>query len=278
MAYDTHICIGREGVVSCDTLPFDAVSLGQGVFETILFLKRRGVLWERHVARLAASCEALSIASAGDAERIAGCCLEVVAGMRRDAARVRLAVFGAPGTSPAAVVSIGEYVRPRESARLSIGRARRPVDDVLARHKTVSYLANLRAKGAATAAGFDDSLTIDSEGNVAETTTANIFVFSGGRIITPRTTCALPGIVRSWVLDTASDMGIDCGESDIPEGMLDSCEAAFVTNSIIGLAPVSCIDDRALAAAGHAAFGALSEAYSRLLESTAQGEAAGAGY
>lgn len=271
MAYDTHLCIGLDGRTECSALPFDAVCLGQGVFETILFLNGCAILWERHISRLAQSCEALSIASARDATRLAGYCNGAVAETHRQAARVRIAVFGATGAPPGAIVSVGEYVRTAGPLRLSVAGGRRQVGDALARHKTVNYLANIRAREAAKAAGCDDALIVDSEGNIAETTTATVFLVGNARLVTPKTTSALPGVVRAWVFEAASEMGLGCVEEDIPEAALGSFQAAFVTNSIIGLAPVSAAGGAAYETGACEAFVRLSHAYSNLLASTGGG-------
>ncbi len=126
-----------------------------------------------------------------------------------------------------------------EPATLEIAAARSQAADALVRHKTVDYLRNLTARAAARAAGASDALFLDGDGNLAETTTANFFLIDGGTLVTPREGAILPGIVRAWTLCAAGRLGIEALEGDAAPETLDECEGAFVTNSIVGLQPVS---------------------------------------
>jgi branched-subunit amino acid aminotransferase/4-amino-4-deoxychorismate lyase len=132
---------------------------------------------------------------------------------------------------------------------LAVSSRVRSASDSLTRHKTVSYLANLVIRDQARKAGCDDALIVDSEGNVAETSTANVFVGLGSRIVTPSLGCILPGIVRQWVLRAAPAADVTVEECRLPAVALSHCEYAFVTNSVVGLVGVSKIAGRPLAPA-----------------------------
>lgn len=246
-------------------LPFDSLCLANGVFETALFLEGRGALWPRHEKRLAASCEALSIASRGEAAAIMQAAARLVSAESPARARVRVTVFaGADDSGPAGVVKIAEAAAAPEGVTLLVSPLVRYAKDALAPHKTVGYLFNSLVRQRARAEGAYDAVVVDSDGNVAETSAANIFLCADGRIVTPAEGCILPGIVRGWLLESARGMSIKVEEARVSAEALSRCEAAFITNSIIGLVPVASIAGRALAdVARFEWFTRLAEAYKR---------------
>lgn len=229
--------------VEAPALPADALSLGRGVFETVLILNGRPVFPQRHARRLLSSCEALDIATPAEIRAIFNRALEIAASEDRARTRMRVAVFGDPRHAPAGIVVIRKAAEPKASVRLNIASVRRNANSLLARHKTVNYLENLLARDQAQRAGFDGALWLDADGNVAETSVANIFVQTSGGLVTPSEGCILPGIVRAWVLETARVLGIVITEAQIPAESLARAEAAFVTNAIMGLVAVSQIGD-----------------------------------
>jgi len=227
-------------------LPIDALSLGRGVFETMLVASGTIAFRDEHLSRLTASCVALGIAKADSVESLFAAAEARIGCLKPMRARMRLAVFaGNGGSEPVALVAASDAVRV-ESVSLWLSPERRAKDSLLARHKTVDYLGSLLAREEARRHGFDDALIMDTAGNIAETTTANVFFHIDGALITPRLDCILPGVVRAWVLSTAGPLGMSVGEDAVPEAALSCAHSAFVTNSVIGLVPVSRIGDRAL--------------------------------
>ena len=252
MSPDTalHAIVDSSGrpVVAGD-LPFDSLSLGRGVFETILVLSGKPVFARAHGERLAASCIELGIATGAEAACILAAGFEFAAGETPARGRLRTAVFaGADGRGPVGLLALAEASQP-EVMSLAVSSCVRSTSDSLTRHKTVSYLANLVIRDQARKAGCDDALIVDSEGNVAETSTANVFLGLGSRIATPSLGCILPGIVRQWVLEAASAADVAVEECRVTEDALSHCEYAFVTNSVVGLVGVSQIAGRNLAPA-----------------------------
>ena len=85
-------------------------------------------------------------------------------------------------------------------------------------------------------------LMLDTNGQIACADCANIFWLSGDRIFTPGLNGAvLPGTVRDAVCERFS---IDEGSYDLAS--LEAADAAVVTNSLIGVVPVTAIGERTL--------------------------------
>ncbi|MHC4712072.1 MAG: aminotransferase class IV [Planctomycetota bacterium] len=240
----TSVIDASGGDITVEVLPVDSLSLGKGVFETALVLNGKVAFATRHLARLVRSCKALNIAAEEEARAIFAVALERTAAFPEARARLRLAVFAAAGGRPAVgLVALRPAPERREPLALAVARSGRSAGSLILGHKTVDYLENSLERGAAVAAGFDDALWLDAEGNVAETTTANIFFREGGALITPPAESILPGIVRGWVLETAPSLTLEVRERHVEARTIASFEHAFVTNSIVGLAGVVCIGD-----------------------------------
>ncbi len=238
----TSVIDASGGDVAVANLPIDSLSLGKGVFETALVLNGEIAFAARHVERLVRSCKALEIAGEREARAIFAAAREKATTFPEARARLRLAVFAAAeDRPPVGLVALRPAAERREPFRLAPARSVRSARSLILRHKTVDYLENSLERGAAVAAGFDDALWLDAEGNVAETTTANIFLQKGGTLVTPPVDSILPGIVRGWVLETAPALGLEVRERHIEARTIASFEHMFVTNSIVGLAGVACI-------------------------------------
>ncbi len=105
------------------------------------------------------------------------------------------------------------------------------------------YMIMTLAKHAALADGYDDALTLDWRGRIAETTGANIFLVQNGELHTPTPDCFLDGITRRTVMELARDRGIPIVERALIPSELESADEVFVTGTAVEVTPVSEIDD-----------------------------------
>jgi branched-chain amino acid aminotransferase len=126
--------------------------------------------------------------------------------------------------------------------RLLISSVVRKAPRSLGAHvKSLNYLDSVVAKLQANAAGMGDAVMLDHLGAVAECTGANLFVIDNGRLATPTTRSALPGITRRTVLEL-----FEVEERDIWPAELYVADAAFVTGSGAGIVEVAEFDGHGL--------------------------------
>lgn len=225
--------------------------LGDGLFETMRFADGRAKDLDRHVMRLRRSAKALGLPDPVEGLDLAGLCAELVTRSQLSQAALRFTVTageGARGLVRDAApqlsrrLSCAPLATPPEGVRLHLSSIRRSPDSPAAQHKTLSYIDNVLARRQAIEVGADMGLMLDTNGQIACADCANIFWLSGDRIFTPGLNGAvLPGTVRDAVCERFS---IDEGSYDLAS--LEAADAAVVTNSLIGVVPVTAIGERTL--------------------------------
>lgn len=110
-------------------------------------------------------------------------------------------------------------------------------------HKTLAYLDHVIAHELARQQGADDAVRLDADGHAIEGATCNLFVVSGSTVVTaPADTGALPGIVRARVLALCADAGIRTTLRAPTLRELRGADELFVTSSLRGVVPVTCLD------------------------------------
>jgi branched-chain amino acid aminotransferase len=152
---------------------------------------------------------------------------------------------GVSSTLTISTMPMGAYVA-REGIRCGVSTWRRlPSVCLPARAKvTGGYANNALAKEEVEAAGFDDALMLDTQGHVAEATTANVFVFANGVLSTPPASAdILPGVTRATILEVASkELGLPTSERPILPTELRSAQEVFLTGTGVEVAPVIEVD------------------------------------
>ncbi len=96
--------------------------------------------------------------------------------------------------------------------------------------------------------GYDDAISVDSHGHVAESTVANIFLVRSGVLITPdAATDILEGITRDSLLKIAKSKGIPVEERTVDRTELYTADEVFICGSSARITPVLSIDQRSVA-------------------------------
>ncbi|MEQ9448782.1 MAG: aminotransferase class IV, partial [Rhodospirillaceae bacterium] len=109
----------------------------------------------------------------------------------------------------------------------------------LAGIKSTNVLDSILAREEAAAAGADDALLLNTEGNVAEASAANVFALIDGGLVTPPVSDgALPGIMRGEVIRLARGE-----ERTITVESLERASEIFLSNAL-GLRPVVSINGK----------------------------------
>jgi branched-subunit amino acid aminotransferase/4-amino-4-deoxychorismate lyase len=223
----------------------EGLLFGRGAWESTRTIDGTPWLWPLHLDRLRRTAELLCIdldpARLPDADRVR----EYVRGLTTQDVVVRLNVTaGRPGRPGMVWMSATPRPDPVESVRLRTCRNPVQKGQAYLTLKTFQYATRLRLGQQAMQAGFDTALLLDAEGNVLEAAHANLFVRLSDGWATPTADGGLlPGTVRHHLL-VGSPLPIR--ERTIPSARLGEVREAFVTNSNVGIVPVSRIDDRIL--------------------------------
>ncbi len=247
--------------------------LGDGVFET--FAAADGYVYRlaEHLARLRAGAAVLGIpVPAHDIERVVQAVLEAN-GLARGRAALRLTLIHGVGPrgllapvdpQPTLLLTAVATSAPPEAMTAVTATVRRNEHSPTASIKHMSYLDNVIARNEAAARGADEALMLNTAGNIAEASAANVFaVVAGGTLVTPASTeGALPGVTRRAVIELAAGLDLGVHETIVSVERLAEADEAFLTNSLIGVCPLVALDGRPIGdgAAGPATR-ALKDAY-----------------
>ena len=111
--------------------------------------------------------------------------------------------------------------------------------------KSMNYLNNILAKIEAVDAGVAEAIMLNEHGNVAECTGENLFIVTGGTIMTPPPEAGiLIGITRGVVIDIAGKLGIPLAERDIAPEQLYEADECFLTGTAAEVISVTSIDGK----------------------------------
>lgn len=251
ISHNGKIVTDNEFVVSV----FDRLYLyGDGIIEVLAGFNGQPLRVDAHVDRLYRSAELIGLSLPWSAAEIIAEITEVAGCIPEGRSYLRLSVSSGKGVgvsrtniNPQRTIicqAIAEtVVKP---IRLQAGV--RDASSFLLAAKTNNYLATIVAQQQAQKNGYDDILWINSQGQVTESSTANIFFVAenSGRLSchTPATDCGLlKGITAGWVSEILTRHNIPVLEQII---LLDHCSnfcGAFLTSTIKGVQEVSAIDN-----------------------------------
>ncbi len=258
---------------------------GDGVFEGIRVYGGMPFLLDEHLDRLAASARAIVLELPAERAEMAALCREAAQRAGLDDGYLRLVVTrgaGALGVSPhtcarasliviAAPLTLYPPERYRDGVRLITSSLRRSASDALPPQiKSLNYLTSVLASIEARRQGADEAVLLNAQGLIAECSADNLFLVSGGRVLTPAVASgALAGITRALVSRLLNEQGIECVESPLTPADAWTADELFLTGTGAEIVPVCEIDGRPLPLARpvtervRAAFAAYVEASTR---------------
>lgn len=227
--------------------------VGDGVFETIKVAGGVPFAMTRHLVRLRRSALGLGLPEP-DLEQIKAGALAVIAESGNPPlARLRVTFTGgkAPlgserGDSPAtAIVAMAEQPRPAPSVDVVTVPWPRNERGALSGLKTTSYGENVRALAYAAERGGNEAIFGNTVGQLCEGTGTNVFVVSGGRLLTPPLSSGcLAGVTRALVIEWAG-----AEEEDLPLDALANADEAFLSGTTRDVQPIRRVDGAELASA-----------------------------
>ena len=216
------------------------LTLGDGIFETLLVQQGVAVFREDHLDRMKSSAEILGIRFPEKAinEAIDGMCKNVVAlhVLRLTLTRgVTPRGLAEDSDKPYFFATIDQFDASQQFKFITLYEAqtRRNEFSTLSMMKCLSYMDNIYAAREAKAFGADEALILNTKGRLACTSIGNIFIVAGGELITPKLSeGALPGIMRHHVLQAADRLGIKTKEVMVNTRLFSHATTVFVTNSL----------------------------------------------
>lgn len=224
----------------------DGYSFGLGVFETIAVQNQIPVFPKEHLERLFHSLDRLGIKNP-QAKKVL------------TAERLRREASLCPYPKGVLKLSVSEknlffscrentYAEEqyRKGFHIRISPVLRNETSPLTYHKTLNYGDNISEKRRAHREGFDEPVFVNTQGQICEGATTNLFFVKGGKLFTPQTECGLlNGILRGYILGRYPVTQIVIRPEQVFE-----YEEIFLTNSLIGIMPVSVWNQTSLP--GHA--------------------------
>ena len=230
---------------------------GDGLFETIRVHDARPFLWEWHMMRLTDGAVSLGIALPQTTESLLGNVHELIRRNSMCESVMRIALsrgvgergYGVTGEELPTLL-ITQHSPPSNPAKplsLVSTSARVAIGDPLTKVKSANKLSSILAKRDAAAQGADDGLILNSDGNVTETSSANLFWVEGGTLHTPPVSDGvLPGVTRRLVVGLASALGQAVREESVASDRLQQADAVFVTSAATGVIAVGQVNGGAL--------------------------------
>ena len=141
----------------------------------------------------------------------------------------------------------GDYFDPKlklDGIRLDVSRWKRPAPDTIPWKSKAAglYMICTLSKHEAEKKGYSEALMLDHEGNVAESTSANIFFKDkDGNLHTPIPDSFLDGITRRTVIEIAKSKNIKVYERKILPSELPNFVGCFLTGTAAEITPVASI-------------------------------------
>ncbi len=223
-----------------------AMHYGDGHFTTMRVVNGKVVWWPLHDARLTEANRRLRIhfdAWQVVTDHVADLAMELKNGI------LKLIItrssdrrgYGSNGArSEWLVFAEAGLPEPRPALSLGIAATRLAIQPALAGLKHLNRLEQVLARDEAPLDEHDDLLMLDMEGNVACTTSANLFIGSNGQWRTPDVSRAgVAGVCRERLLAmTPVQVG------PVPLSELLAADEVFCCNAVRGVMPVRRIGDR----------------------------------
>lgn len=227
--------------------------LGDGLFETILAVNRTPLWGNMHFVRLEAAAKELGIGFERDV--LDDALSELFDDAPRDHQVLRVTLtrgsavrgLSATGGTPSLLLTLDPFEPSLmfKPVALSSTAIRRNTHSLSSRLKTLSYVDNIAAAREAATHGMEDALLLNTEGHVACSTIANVFLLVKGTLVTPaRDQGILTGVMRQALIHSAAHLGLATQERVVKPAEIRKADAVFLTNSLRFIRPVTALDQQ----------------------------------
>jgi branched-chain amino acid aminotransferase len=234
---------------------------GWGVFTTLRLYGGRPFEFHRHWVRLARDAARLGVALPYEEESVGRQITALAGANRREEGMARLwlvrndgGLWAAQGATPLTdlLAATRELVPWPLAHRLLIQPAAIFSPGLLAGAKMLSWAQHALLLERARAQGFDDALLLNEKGELAECTSANVFLVRQGKVLTPPLASGcLPGVTREILFEIAPSSAIELAEHALTSDDLDSADEVFISSTTREVAGVGLVSpNRSYAAPG----------------------------
>jgi len=232
--------------------------LGDGLFETMRVVGGKPFRFAQHLERMTRGADFLKIKPPFAPKELEKFARRLIGENKQPEAILRVTLTRGPdergykfngGSKPTVVMTL--HAAPPEHStewNLVTSSFRIPAADPLSSFKTTSKILNVMARAEAVEKGADEAVLVNTNGEVAETAGGNLFWVYEDKICTvPTGRGVLPGITRAIVLEICQSLGLQTNKRVIKPEALRNSEGIFVTQSALGIVPVSVFDGEPVA-------------------------------
>jgi len=232
---------------------------GDGLFTTLRVRNGRPFRWSQHQLRLRRGADFLRISLPWSEPELQCYARELITANNSIQALLRITVTRGvssrgystqTASSPTLVMTT--HAAPvladvPQCWRLRTSTSRLPAGDTLACCKTCNKLPQILARAEAEAAGSDEALFLNTNDELAEAASGNVFWIDGNTVCTPPLNSGiLPGVTRELVLDLCAATGICTQVTPSKADALHRASGVFLTLSSQGIVEVTQLDGVAL--------------------------------
>ncbi len=234
---------------------------GDGLFETMRVVNGRPFRLAQHLERMTRGADFLKIKCPFTPKEMQNFAGQLIEQNQMPEAILRVVLTRGPGErgytpgaggKPTVVMSL--HAAPPLAAEnpvrwsLVTSSIRIPAGDLMASFKTMSKLAQVMARMEAVENGADEALLLNTNGEVVETASGNLFWVSRNRVCTvPTGRGLLPGITRAVVLEICQTLRLPTDQCIIKPEALRNTEGIFITQSAFGIVPVTAFNGELVA-------------------------------
>lgn len=231
---------------------------GDSVYEVMRTRSQVPFAWPEHLERLRSSADGIGLEIDLDDRAIMARLKETLAAARAPEAYIRLIVTRGTGTAPSIdlafapgppnyVILVRDLaVAPSKSGHLALisrlRNDRRALDPEI---KSGNYLNNLLGLAEARSRGASDCLFLNHSGHVTEASTANFYMVTRGRVLTPPASSGLlRGITRRLLFELCTEQGVPLEEKQLTVDDLAGAEEMFLSSTLRDIVPITAVDGR----------------------------------
>jgi len=225
--------------------------LGDGLFETMRVVGGRPFRFAQHLERMTRGADFLKIKPPFAPKELEKFAAQLIEQNQMPDAILRVTLTRGPGargytpngeSRPTVVMTLHAAPPLEKHVEWSLVTSsfRIPASDPLSSFKTTSKILNVLARAEAAEKGADEALLVNTNGEVAETASGNLFwVYQDNVCTVPTGRGVLPGITRAIVLEICQTLGLPTNKRVLKPEALRNSTGIFVTQSAFGIVPIT---------------------------------------